>query len=68
MRVRLTCGDAVPEVLLSGNHAAIERWRREQALALTAERRPDLLAAAESEGRLKAADRGRLARQTPSKL
>ena len=61
-------GDAVPEVLLSGNHAAIERWRREQALALTAERRPDLLAAAESEGRLKAADRGRLARQTPSKL
>ncbi len=29
-------GAAVPPVLLSGNHAAIERWRRDQALALTA--------------------------------
>jgi len=28
--------------LLSGNHAAIEKWRREQALARTAQRRPDL--------------------------
>ncbi len=36
-------GLAVPPVLLSGNHAAIEKWRREQALARTAERRPDLL-------------------------
>ncbi|GMU53892.1 MAG: tRNA (guanine-N(1)-)-methyltransferase [Candidatus Xenobia bacterium] len=36
-------GMAVPPVLLSGNHAAIEKWRREQALARTAERRPDLL-------------------------
>ncbi len=35
--------DAVPEVLLSGNHAAIERWRRKQALGRTRERRPDLL-------------------------
>jgi len=33
----------VPEVLLSGNHAAIEKWRREQAERLTRERRPDLL-------------------------
>ncbi len=33
----------VPEVLLSGDHAAVERWRREQALRLTAQRRPDLL-------------------------
>jgi len=33
----------VPEVLLSGNHAAIERWRRKQALGRTGERRPDLL-------------------------
>ena len=35
----------VPEVLLSGNHAAIAAWRHEQAVARTAERRPDLLPA-----------------------
>ena len=34
---------AVPEVLLSGNHAAIRRWRRENALRRTLERRPELL-------------------------
>ncbi len=33
----------VPEVLLSGNHAAIAKWRRERAHELTRERRPDLL-------------------------
>ncbi len=33
----------VPDVLLSGNHAEIEKWRREQALARTTEVRPDLL-------------------------
>ena len=33
----------VPEVLLSGDHARIDRWRREQALRRTWERRPDLL-------------------------
>jgi len=33
----------VPEVLLSGNHAEIARWRREQALKRTFQRRPDLL-------------------------
>ena len=37
-------GQGIPAVLTSGNHAAIERWRHEQALALTKERRPDLLA------------------------
>ncbi len=37
-------GAAVPEVLTSGNHAVIEKWRREQAKARTAARRPDLLA------------------------
>ena len=36
-------GERVPEVLLSGNHAAIARWRRKQALARTWARRPDLL-------------------------
>ena len=34
---------AVPEVLLSGDHARIARWRRMQSLGRTAERRPDLL-------------------------
>lgn len=36
-------GWRVPEVLLSGNHARIARWRREQALRRTWQRRPDLL-------------------------
>ena len=35
-------GMKVPEVLLSGNHAEIEKWRREQAMQRTAERRPEL--------------------------
>ena len=40
-------GWTVPDVLLSGNHAAIARWRREQALRRTFERRPELLERAE---------------------
>ena len=36
-------GREIPEILTSGNHAKIEKWRHEQALKLTAERRPDLL-------------------------
>ena len=36
-------GHTIPEVLLSGDHARIAAWRREQSLALTKERRPDLL-------------------------
>ncbi|MGI6152389.1 MAG: tRNA (guanosine(37)-N1)-methyltransferase TrmD [Christensenellaceae bacterium] len=36
-------GQAVPEVLLSGHHANIEKWQREQALVKTAKDRPDLL-------------------------
>ena len=36
-------GWKVPDVLLSGNHAAIDKWHEEQALARTRERRPDLL-------------------------
>jgi tRNA (guanine37-N1)-methyltransferase len=36
-------GRAIPEVLLSGDHARIARWRREQAEKITRERRPDLL-------------------------
>ncbi|MGI9295201.1 MAG: tRNA (guanosine(37)-N1)-methyltransferase TrmD [Pseudomonadales bacterium] len=38
-------GQAVPAVLMSGNHADIQRWRQKQSLGLTWERRPDLLAA-----------------------
>ena len=40
-------GWTVPDVLLSGNHAAIAAWRREQALLRTLRRRPELLARAE---------------------
>jgi tRNA (guanine37-N1)-methyltransferase len=36
-------GREVPEVLISGHHANIEKWRREKSLRFTAERRPDLL-------------------------
>ncbi len=36
-------GLAVPEVLRSGNHAAIDKWRREQAEKLTREKRPDII-------------------------
>lgn len=53
-------GWQVPEILLSGNHAAIARWRREQSLKRTLERRPDLLARAE----LTDADRKLLAELT----
>lgn len=40
-------GRSAPPVLLSGNHAAIAKWRREQSLLRTLHKRPDLLAAAE---------------------
>jgi len=43
----------VPDVLLSGNHAVIARWRRKQALGRTWERRPDLI----DEGKLSREDR-----------
>jgi tRNA (guanine37-N1)-methyltransferase len=36
-------GRPIPDVLLSGNHAMIERWRREESERITRERRPDLL-------------------------
>jgi tRNA (guanine37-N1)-methyltransferase len=40
------CEMHVPEVLVSGNHAEIARWRRRQSLLRTRKRRPDLLARA----------------------
>ncbi len=49
-------GLSVPEVLLSGHHARIARWRRDQALFETARRRPDLIARARRSGLLDKAD------------
>jgi tRNA (guanine37-N1)-methyltransferase len=43
-RPEVYLGEAVPAVLLSGDHQAIARWRRQQSMALTAARRPDLVA------------------------
>jgi tRNA (guanine37-N1)-methyltransferase len=48
--------ESVPQVLLSGNHADIARWRRERSLELTMARRPDLVEAARAQGRLSTAD------------
>ena len=42
-------GRDIPAILTSGNHAVIDRWRHEQALKLTQERRPDLLVKAQAE-------------------
>jgi tRNA (guanine37-N1)-methyltransferase len=36
-------GQSVPEVLLSGHHGNIERWRKQQSVDITKERRPDLI-------------------------
>ena len=51
-------GEGIPEILASGDHAKVARWRREQALLRTWRRRPDLLNSAP----LSAADRAFLAR------
>jgi tRNA (guanine37-N1)-methyltransferase len=61
-------GRTVPDVLLSGNHAQIKAWRREQSLALTIRERPDLIEKARVEGRLSAADEAFLSSlsRTPS--
>lgn len=49
-------GRGVPPVLLSGHHAQIARWRREQALLRTARQRPELIEAARARGELSAKD------------
>ena len=54
-------GQAVPAALMSGNHAEIARWRREQSLAVTQKHRPDLLAVARQRGLLDAHDELHLA-------
>lgn len=55
-------GASVPEVLLSGHHVNIERWRRAQRLQITARYRPDLIAQARSRGLLSVADEAELAK------
>lgn len=47
---------AVPPVLMSGHHAKIALWRRQQQLSITWQRRPELIEAARREGRLSKAD------------
>lgn len=49
-------GMPVPDVLLSGNHAHIAAWRRQQSLLLTLLRRPELISAARRDGLLSASD------------
>jgi tRNA (guanine37-N1)-methyltransferase len=55
-RPELFDGESVPAVLMSGNHALIACWRREQSLRLTLAKRPDLIAQARARGLLSAAD------------
>lgn len=65
-------GLEVPDVLLSGNHGLVARWRRDQALVRTAERRPELIEKLDAAGELSAADKKVLAdretRQANGKL
>lgn len=49
-------GQSVPPILLSGNHSHIERWRRDQRLALTQKQRPELVQKAREAGQLTAGD------------
>ena len=55
-------GQQVPAALMSGHHAQIERWRRDQRLAITARHRPELIDAARREGRLGPLDEAALAK------
>jgi len=55
-RPEIVDGLAVPDVLLSGHHQRIARWRRDQALLATQRHRPDLLEEARRQGLLSAAD------------
>lgn len=56
-RPELWQGDSVPATLISGNHANIDKWRREQSLRITALRRPDLIEKADKHGDLSASDK-----------
>ena len=59
-------GQPVPEVLLSGHHAHIARWRREQSLQLSARLRPELIDAARAQGSLSRSDEACLRQISPS--
>lgn len=60
-------GQSVPAVLLSGNHANIAQWRRQQSLLLTARMRPDLIVLAREAGWLTKADESFLMSSSPIK-
>ena len=49
-------GQAVPAVLMGGNHAEIEKWRRQRALEASVQKRPDLIQAAREAGLLSRTD------------
>ena len=49
-------GQSVPPILMSGHHADIAKWRRQQSLSLTHQHRPDLLVAARAKGQLSVKD------------
>ena len=53
-------GEVVPAPLMSGNHALIERWRRDQRLTISQARRPELVAAARAAGQLSKQDESAL--------
>ena len=61
-RPEVWAGLQVPDVLLSGHHGQIERWRRDQRLRLTAQHRPDLLDVARKAGLLSPQDEAVLRR------
>ena len=61
-------GQAVPEALMSGNHARIARWRRDQRLRWTQRLRPELIAQARDSGRLSALDEQVLAQAGQGRL
>jgi tRNA (guanine37-N1)-methyltransferase len=65
-RPELWQGQSVPAPLLSGHHAQIAQWRREQSLLLTARQRPDLLQKASNSGHLTARDLALVERQRPA--
>ena len=57
---------AVPDVLMSGHHGQIERWRRDRSLELTWRKRPELIAVARAAGQLSRADEKFLRSLVPS--
>jgi tRNA (guanine37-N1)-methyltransferase len=61
-------GKTVPAELMSGHHAQIERWRRDQRLRLTAQHRPDLIARAREKGLFSRDDEAALRAKTISTL